>query len=69
MRHCDPEDCTIEAIEPSSVSGQIPEWLSGVLYRTGPGVQRYGNETFDHAFDGNAILHAFEVRKGKPIIM
>ena len=64
-RHCDPEDCATEPLESSSVSGVIPEWLNGVLYRTGAGVQTYGDGVYyKHAFDGMAILHAFEIRQG-----
>ena len=65
-RHCEPEDCAIEPLESSSVSGDIPDWLNGVLYRTGAGVQTYGDGVYyKHAFDGMAILHAFEIRGGK----
>ena len=63
-RHCEPEDCTVEAIPSSHVEGTIPEWVSGVLYRVGPGVQQYGEDRYKHAFDGNGILHAFELRNG-----
>ena len=41
--------------------GTVPSWLNGVLYRTGPGIQYYGEERYQHAFDPTAILHAFEI--------
>ena len=35
--------------------------MSGVLYRTGSGIQSYGEDSYIHVFDGSAILHAFEI--------
>lgn len=64
-RHCDPGSCTSDPIEPESSTGKLPDWLSGVLYRTGPGVQKFGEDHYRHAFDGIAILHAVEIRNGE----
>eukprot|EP00095_Tigriopus_kingsejongensis_P002424 maker-scaffold386_size188734-snap-gene-0.22 protein:Tk02424 transcript:maker-scaffold386_size188734-snap-gene-0.22-mRNA-1 annotation:"-carotene -monooxygenase-like" len=63
-RHCEPSQVTEEPIASESRFGQVPDWLSGVLYRTGPGVQKFGEEQYKHAFDAIAILHAFEIRDG-----
>jgi len=49
--------------------GTIPPWLSGVLYRTGPGTYRIptvsdsDNKSIDvqHWFDGLAMHHRFEI--------
>ncbi|KAJ2960257.1 hypothetical protein NQZ79_g4392 [Umbelopsis isabellina] len=57
-----PVECTVH--------GEIPAWISGILYRAGPG-------TFDidlpdgkkyeiqHWFDGLAQIHRFEIENGK----
>ena len=53
------------------IHGQIPPWLSGVLYRTGPGTTRIpttadASKTVDiqHWFDGLALHHRFEIFPG-----
>ncbi|KZT39002.1 hypothetical protein SISSUDRAFT_1020819 [Sistotremastrum suecicum HHB10207 ss-3] len=52
------------------VTGKIPSWLCGVLYRTGPAiydvwVQETGKETsITHMFDGLARHHRFEIKDG-----
>ena len=61
LRHCEEDQCTTDPIQ-GEVEGSLPDWLSGVLYRTGPGVHRYGREEVRHAFDAGAIMHAIEVR-------
>ena len=50
------------------VRGQIPPWLSGVLYRTGPGTfsvpTRYGYEWKPvHWFDGLGLNHKFDIKQ------
>ncbi|EEC17994.1 hypothetical protein IscW_ISCW014971 [Ixodes scapularis] len=46
--------------------GQIPEWVSGKLYRLGPGKWDLGGGfSLRHWFDGAAILSAYDVHKGK----
>jgi carotenoid cleavage dioxygenase-like enzyme len=44
---------------PCPIQGKIPEWLSGVLLRNGPGKFTVGDKRVDW-FDGLALLHAFE---------
>jgi carotenoid cleavage dioxygenase-like enzyme len=39
--------------------GVIPDWLKGTLVRTGPARFEVGERTYNHWFDGLAMLHAF----------
>lgn len=42
------------------VDGRLPGWLRGTLVRNGPGRYDVGDgKTFEHWFDGLAMLHAF----------
>ncbi|KZT07349.1 carotenoid oxygenase [Laetiporus sulphureus 93-53] len=50
------------------VHGEIPSWLSGILYRTGPGTTRIPRTAdpskvvdIHHWFDGLAMHHRFEI--------
>lgn len=49
------------------VRGSLPSWLSGSLYRNGPGIfevpKKDGNGTFSipHWFDGLTVLHKFTI--------
>ncbi|KAL0576582.1 hypothetical protein V5O48_005414 [Marasmius crinis-equi] len=54
-----------------AIKGTIPPWLSGVLYRTGPGTYQVPtakdpsrNVTVQHWFDGLTMNHRFEVHPG-----
>ncbi len=42
------------------VTGELPEWLSGTLYRNGPGRFEVGERELNHWFDGFALLRRFE---------
>ena len=42
-----------------SVTGTLPEWLSGVLVRNGPGAFEFGDASVDHWFDGLAMPTRF----------
>lgn len=53
------------------IHGEIPPWLSGVLYRTGPGTTRIPTTAdsskfvdVQHWFDGLALHHRFEIFPG-----
>ena len=46
------------------VDGEIPTWLSGTLYRNGPGRFDVGDDTVDHWFDGLAMLRRFRIESG-----
>ncbi|MFL5843616.1 MAG: carotenoid oxygenase family protein [Solirubrobacteraceae bacterium] len=47
------------------VEGDLPGWLSGVLLRNGPAQFEVGERTFNHWFDGLAMLHAFAFGRGR----
>uniref|UniRef100_A0A8C7Q7T6 Retinoid isomerohydrolase RPE65 n=1 Tax=Oncorhynchus mykiss TaxID=8022 RepID=A0A8C7Q7T6_ONCMY len=49
---------------PAVVVGVIPEWLSGSLLRLGPGLFEVGAEPFYHLFDGQALMHKFDLKNG-----
>ncbi|XP_071007560.1 retinal Mueller cells isomerohydrolase [Oncorhynchus clarkii lewisi] len=49
---------------PAIVVGVIPEWLSGSLLRLGPGLFEVGAEPFYHLFDGQALMHKFDLKNG-----
>ena len=54
LRNCGSE--TIEPIKGISF-GSIPDWISGCLYRNGPGKQRYDRQSVNHLFDASGLLH------------
>ncbi|KAK2859340.1 hypothetical protein Q5P01_003960 [Channa striata] len=56
-----------EAPEPSKaeVKGCIPSWLQGTLLRNGPGIFSVGDTSYNHWFDGMAILHSFTFKDGE----
>ena len=47
-----------------SVRGALPAWLEGALLRTGPAKFEVGARTYNHWFDGLAMLHRFAFAKG-----
>ncbi|XP_029463996.1 beta,beta-carotene 15,15'-dioxygenase-like [Rhinatrema bivittatum] len=49
----------------ATVRGHIPEWLQGTLLRNGPGRHTVGDTTYNHWFDGMALLHSFTFKKGE----
>jgi beta,beta-carotene 9',10'-dioxygenase len=46
------------------VDGSIPEWLAGTLLRNGPAKFEVGGQSFNHWFDGLAMLHKFSFGGG-----
>ncbi|KII93508.1 hypothetical protein PLICRDRAFT_35731 [Plicaturopsis crispa FD-325 SS-3] len=54
-----------------SVKGEIPSWISGVLYRTGPGTFSIPADAngaifeIRHWFDGLALHHRFAIQNGQ----
>jgi beta,beta-carotene 9',10'-dioxygenase len=46
-------------VETVPVRGLIPEWLRGTLVRTGPARFEVGSASYNHWFDGLAMLHRF----------
>jgi beta,beta-carotene 9',10'-dioxygenase len=52
--------CTTAAdIASLPVSGRLPPWLRGTLFRNGPALWQVGTSTLAHWFDGFAKLHRF----------
>lgn len=46
------------------VDGEIPKWLSGSFLSNGPAQFEVGNTTFNHWFDGFAMLKKFHFKSG-----
>lgn len=46
------------------VTGALPTWLKGALLRTGPSKFEVGARTYNHWFDGLAMLHRFALADG-----
>ncbi|NXO45730.1 BCDO2 oxygenase, partial [Locustella ochotensis] len=49
---------------PAKIKGHIPKWINGNLLRNGPGKFEFGNDKFNHWFDGMALLHQFQLARG-----
>ncbi|XP_074549550.1 beta,beta-carotene 15,15'-dioxygenase [Halichoeres trimaculatus] len=58
---------TEESPEPlkAEVKGTIPSWLQGTLLRNGPGIFSVGDTSYEHFFDGMAIMHSFAFKDGE----
>jgi beta,beta-carotene 9',10'-dioxygenase len=46
------------------VTGELPTWLKGALLRTGPSKFEVGARSYNHWFDGLAMLHRFAFADG-----
>jgi beta,beta-carotene 9',10'-dioxygenase len=49
---------------PLAVQGKFPAWLAGALLRTGPAKFEVGSRSYNHWFDGLAMLHRFRFADG-----
>lgn len=49
---------------PLAIAGTLPPWLAGTLLRTGPAKFEVGARTYNHWFDGLAMLHRFAIADG-----
>ncbi|XP_035240746.1 beta,beta-carotene 9',10'-oxygenase-like isoform X1 [Anguilla anguilla] len=49
----------------TTVCGHIPAWISGSFLRNGPGKFEFGNKSFNHWFDGMALMHQFRIEGGQ----
>uniref|UniRef100_A0A8C6TAB5 Retinoid isomerohydrolase RPE65 b n=1 Tax=Neogobius melanostomus TaxID=47308 RepID=A0A8C6TAB5_9GOBI len=60
-------DSVEELNEPiaATVIGTVPSWLGGSLLRMGPGLFEIGSEPFYHLFDGQAMIHKFDLKNGQ----
>ncbi|KAM5142359.1 carotenoid-cleaving dioxygenase, mitochondrial-like [Mantella aurantiaca] len=54
---------------PAKVSGTIPTWIQGRLLRNGPGRFEFGNDKYNHWFDGMALMHSFNIDRGSVTYM
>lgn len=45
-------------------AGSIPSWLQGTLLRNGPGLFSVGDTSYQHWFDGMAIMNSFAFKDG-----
>lgn len=50
---------------PLTVRGNVPDWLTGTLLRTGPAKFEVDGSSYNHWFDGLAMLHAFSFSGGQ----
>uniref|UniRef100_A0A3Q1FTP9 Retinoid isomerohydrolase RPE65 c n=1 Tax=Acanthochromis polyacanthus TaxID=80966 RepID=A0A3Q1FTP9_9TELE len=50
---------------PATITGVIPSWLGGSLLRMGPGQFEVGGEPLNHLFDGQALIHKFDLKNGE----
>ena len=48
-----------------TVRGELPAWLQGALLRTGPSKFEVGARSYNHLFDGLAMLHRFGFAEGR----
>ncbi|MDY7083098.1 MAG: carotenoid oxygenase family protein, partial [Halobacteria archaeon] len=47
------------------VEGDIPDWVNGALLRNGPAKFEDSAKSFNHWFDGMAMLRRFSIRNGR----
>lgn len=47
-----------------TLQGKLPEGLHGTLYRNGPAQHEIGSRRYQHWFDGDGMLQAWEFRNG-----
>ncbi|MCJ8748617.1 hypothetical protein PDJAM_G00166920 [Pangasius djambal] len=50
---------------PTTIKGTIPKWIHGNLLRNGPGKFEFGNQHYNHWFDGMAMMHCFQIADGQ----
>ncbi|XP_070709010.1 beta,beta-carotene 15,15'-dioxygenase [Pempheris klunzingeri] len=51
----------------AEVKGNIPSWLQGTLLRNGPGIFSVGDTSYEHWFDGMAIMHSLTIKDGEVV--
>ncbi|XP_059170498.1 carotenoid-cleaving dioxygenase, mitochondrial-like [Physella acuta] len=49
----------------TQLTGSLPDWLYGSLYRCGSGIYKMGDTRWSHAFDGLAVIHRWTIHQGK----
>ena len=65
FRSCEEE--SIDGIE-TQVTGVLPTWLNGTLLRNGGGKRKFGDTSFNHAFDGMSLIHQFKINGREGIV-
>ncbi|XP_068167104.1 beta-carotene 15, 15-dioxygenase 2, like [Antennarius striatus] len=50
---------------PTTIRGTIPSWINGSFLRNGPGKFEFGNDRYNHWFDGMAMMHRFHICDGQ----
>ncbi|KAG5270135.1 hypothetical protein AALO_G00189150 [Alosa alosa] len=48
----------------ADITGTLPDWLQGTLVRIGPGIFSVGETSYNHWFDGMALMHSFTIKDG-----
>ena len=51
--------------QPGQLKGLVPQWLKGELMMNGPGKFYFGQDIFQHLFDGSALVQKFSIDKGQ----
>ncbi|XP_064193214.1 beta,beta-carotene 15,15'-dioxygenase isoform X1 [Anguilla rostrata] len=49
----------------ADIEGSVPDWLQGTLLRNGPGLFSIGDKTYNHWFDGMALIHSYTFKDGE----
>ncbi|XP_008274518.1 beta,beta-carotene 15,15'-dioxygenase [Stegastes partitus] len=49
----------------AEIKGNIPSWLQGTLLRNGPGIFSLGDTSYEHWFDGMALMNSFTFKNGE----
>uniref|UniRef100_A0A8C6P8W6 Beta-carotene 15, 15-dioxygenase 2, like n=1 Tax=Nothobranchius furzeri TaxID=105023 RepID=A0A8C6P8W6_NOTFU len=49
---------------PTTIKGTIPAWINGSFLRNGPGKFEFGDDRYNHWFDGMALMHRFHICQG-----
>ncbi|GAP99808.1 carotenoid oxygenase family protein [Leptolyngbya sp. NIES-2104] len=52
-------------IDDLPVKGEIPRWLNGALFRNGPAKFEMSEASYNHWFDGQAMIHRYSFREGR----
>lgn len=53
------------SISADKIEGEIPQEISGTLFRNGPGRLKIGDLKYGHWFDGDGMLNAITIDKGQ----
>ncbi|GFO41128.1 beta,beta-carotene 15,15'-monooxygenase [Plakobranchus ocellatus] len=48
-----------------TITGNIPKWINGSVYRNGSGLYKIGPTTWNHVFDGFAVIQRWTFKDGK----